>query len=110
MNRELQIVWRGLERSDALAEHIAHLTKDLEQWRRIDGCRVVIELLRHHHGARFCVKLELGIEGKPFAVTREGTRDDAFAAVNEAFAVACREVAELTPRRRAALRKARTAA
>jgi hypothetical protein len=111
MNRQLQIVWRGLERSEALAEHIAGLAQGLEHRHPIDGCRVVITLGRHHHhGGRFAVKLEIGVDGKPIAVTHEGARDDAFAAVNEAFAVATHEIAELEPRRRAMLRKARTAA
>jgi hypothetical protein len=110
MKRQLQIVWRGLERSPSLSEHIEHLASELEQAHGLDGCRVVIERQRHRKGHRFNVKLETGSEGQVIAVTREGSSEDAFAAVNEAFTVARREVTELEPRKRAVLRRARTAA
>ena len=114
MKTELQIVWRGVEPSTALAERIQHHVDELETTAQdVRACRVVIEAPHHHHrhGEHWAVKVELSSGAHFFAVTRDPPQhtnsEDAYAAVNEAFATLGRQLHEQGARRRAVARHER---
>src|SRR4051812_34224937 len=106
MNNAPQIVWKGLESSESLSQRITQLAHA----EPIETCRVVVEIPhRHHHqGPKYQVKVEATCDGHPFAATSDGF-DDAYAAVNDAFAGLTRQLDAQGPKRRAVLRHARHA-
>ena len=88
----LEITWRGMAESDALAALIRTKARKLYRfYRRIGGCRVMIEQPHHHQrvGEHFHVRIEVSVPGKELVVEREPTErsehEDAYVAVNDAF-------------------------
>lgn len=113
MNTELQIVWRDVEPSAALEGRIREHFDGLERaTQRATACRVTVELPhRHqHHGRHYQVKIELKGPGGAVVVSRDPTEhqtsEDAFAAVNEAFAKLDRRLERREARRRVIARHA----
>jgi hypothetical protein len=98
MSQNLQIVWRGVEPSDTLREHIAQHADALGA---NTACRVTVG--RPHRD--FHVTIAVG----DIAITREdpGVARDAYAAVGSAFDRLQRRLDADGPRRRAVLRRAR---
>ncbi len=101
MKTQPHIVYRGLDSSDALTARIHEELADLDHiWDRITACRVAVELPHQHkrHGRHFQVKVELVVPGKVLVVARDPEAhenfEDAFAAVNEAFANLRRQLRE----------------
>ena len=92
MNTTPHIVWRGLDSSAALEQHIRHEVEQMDKaYRRISSCRVVVERPhRHHrHGGHFHIKIEMSVPGRRLTVSRNPAEkkesEDAYAAVNGAF-------------------------
>lgn len=98
MKRALQMTFRGMETSEALAEHIREEAGKLEQFfAGIVGCHVVIEELHRHrpHGNPFHVRVDVHVPGREIVVGGEaGERghEDAYVAVSEAFETARRQL------------------
>lgn len=66
MQMPLQLTFRRLAHSDALAEHIRRRAEKLEHvFGRIISCHVVVELAGHHHqhGDRYRVSINVGLPG-----------------------------------------------
>lgn len=88
----LQVTWRGMAESDALATLIrTRFVKLYRFHRRILGCRVLIEQPHHHQhaGEHVRVRIDLSVPGQELVVDREpaegAAHEDAYVAVREAF-------------------------
>lgn len=89
----LNVTFRGFDSSPALGARIEQEAAGLEKfYRGVLACRVVLERpgQRHRHGGHYRVRIELDVPGKLLIVGRDPakrvTHEDAYAAVNEAFA------------------------
>lgn len=107
MQEEVQITWRGMEPSDALADAIRERVDRLERFHnRITACRIVVEQLhRHKHkGNLFNVRIDLTVPGGEIAVTRESGKnhahEDAYVVVRDAFKAATRQLQDHVRRQR----------
>jgi ribosome-associated translation inhibitor RaiA len=79
MQSPLQITFRNIAHSDALAEHIQERGKKLDAiCDRIISCHVTVELVGHHHrgGERFHISINLGLPGHEVLANRHA-HDDA---------------------------------
>jgi len=103
----LQITFRGMEESEALSTLIHTKAIKLERfYRHIGGCRVLLEKPHHHKhsGEHFHVRIALTVPGGELVVEREPAsrtrHEDAYAAVNDAFHAARRELQDYIRKRR----------
>jgi putative sigma-54 modulation protein len=104
----LQLTFRGMAQSDALAAHVRSRADKLEHlYDRIVSCHVVVELAGHHHrhGERFHVSINLGVPGRAIVVGHAPSDDQAsgtaHAAVDVAFVAAERELEDWVKHQRA---------
>jgi hypothetical protein len=67
----LQLTFRSMAQSDALAAHVRVRAEKLEHlFDRIVSCHVVVELAGHHrHGERYHVSINLGLPGHELLVS-----------------------------------------
>lgn len=102
MSVQLQVVYRDMERSEALETHIAEKARKLEEVSdRISRCHVTVEQPHRHHnqGRRFSVRLDLIVPGAELVATREDS-EDVYVALREAFDHARRQLEEHVRRQR----------
>ncbi|HEU4539114.1 MAG TPA: HPF/RaiA family ribosome-associated protein [Polyangiaceae bacterium] len=102
-----QIVFHDVESSDFLQarihEHIAKLEKFYD---RITNCRVTVEAphRRHHKGNHYAVRIDLLVPGHELVVARDPEqrrqREDAYAAIDDAFSEAERQLKEFAQAQR----------
>ena len=99
MQTPLQIVFDGLERSEALENSIREHMGKLEQFsERIISCRVSIEAEhRHHHRGRLHhVRIALHVPKKELVVNHDQhdkqAHEDPFVAVRDAFSSMTRQL------------------
>jgi ribosome-associated translation inhibitor RaiA len=99
MQVPLQLTFRGMAHSDALAAHVRLRAEKLERlFDRIVSCHVVVEPAGHHHrhGDRFHVSINLGLPGHEIRVGHAGSDDQgpetAYGAADRAFDDAGREL------------------
>jgi ribosome-associated translation inhibitor RaiA len=107
MKEPIQIAFRGLQHSEALAQYV--LAKAARLGRRdpfVTACRVALEAPpRHgHHGKPYRVRIGLTVPGAEILVTRAPGDDrryqDLYAAIDAAFDQAGRRVQDFALRRR----------
>jgi ribosome-associated translation inhibitor RaiA len=103
----LQLTFRSMAHSDALAAHIRRRAEELERlFDRIISCHVVIELAGHHHrkGDRYRVSINLGLSGHELIVSHDPSdnRDleSAQAAADRAFIEMARQLEDWVKRKR----------
>jgi putative sigma-54 modulation protein len=103
----LQLSFRGMAQSDALAAHVRLRAEKLEHlFDRIVSCHVVVELAGHHHrhGDRFHVSINLGLPGHEILVGHAPSdnqgQETAYGAVDQAFDDAGRELEDWVKHRR----------
>jgi ribosomal subunit interface protein len=113
MQNSLQLTFRSMAHSEALAAHAARRAAKLERlFARIISCHVVFERTGHHHrhGDRYRVALNLGLPGHELIIghARPANLGDqsAHATVDRAFDEAERRLEEWVRRRRAARQEA----
>ncbi len=95
MVNPLQVVFHGIDRSDAVEEHVRDKFAKLTHLHpQIISCRVTIELphKHHHHGQLFDVRIDLTIRGKELVVNREPGNQDMYMALRDAFDAAKRQL------------------
>jgi len=95
MIKPVQVVFHGVERSDAVEERICDKVAKLERLHpRVTGCRVTLGLPhnRQQHGKRFDVHVELALPGKELIVNRALGQEDMYAALRDAFDAARRQL------------------
>jgi cold shock CspA family protein/ribosome-associated translation inhibitor RaiA len=92
MQVPVQITFRHMDSSEALAARIRGRTEDLERFfDRIISCRVVVECRHQHHrqGNLFHVSVELSVPGREIVVGRDPAshhaHEDAHVAARDAF-------------------------
>jgi putative sigma-54 modulation protein len=95
----LQLTFRGMAQSDALAAHARLRAEKLEHlFDRIVSCHIVVEPAGHHHrhGDRFHVSINLGLPGHEILVGHAPSDDQgpetAYGAVDRAFDVVGRQL------------------
>ena len=99
MQTSLQLTFRSVPRSDALATHIRQRAGKLDHlFDRIISCHVVVEFDGHHHrhGDQYRYTIHVGLPGHEVLVTHPppGERDlqDAYVTVDRAFDEAERQL------------------
>jgi ribosomal subunit interface protein len=97
MQSPVQITFRDFPPSPALTAHVEKRAAKLDTFfDRIVKCHVVIEAPHQHktHGKRFHVRIDLHVPGKELVVSRtpEQAKEDAWAALDDAFADAERVI------------------
>jgi len=95
MIKPVQVVFHGIERSDAVEEHVRAKVAKLERLHpRVTGCRVTIGLPhnRQQQGRRFDVRVELSVPGAELLVNRAQGQEDMYAALHDAFDAAERQL------------------
>jgi ribosomal subunit interface protein len=101
MQTSLQLTFRGVPRSDALATHLRQRAGKFDHlFDRIISCHVVVEFAGHHHrhGDQYRYTIHVGLPGHEVLVTHPppGERDlqDAYVTVDRAFDKAERQLEE----------------
>ena len=107
MQLPLQITFRHMETSDAVADGIRKRAEELQQFfDRIISCRVVVECRhpRHQQGNLFRVRVVLKVPGREIAVGRDPeahhAHEDAHVAVRDAFYAIRRQLEDYVRDRR----------
>ncbi len=107
MQTPLQITWRHMDASEALAERIHAESARLETlYDRITSCHVTVDQPHKHQktGQHYRVGIELHLPGEVIVVGRDPNQHDnfadAYAAVNEAFSEAGRRLQDAVQRLR----------
>lgn len=102
MQVPLQIVFHGLDRSDAIEARIRGKVDKLETFHhRIISCRVTVEQQRGHrnHDHRFNVRIDLHVPGHELAVNHNHDAD-VYVALRDAFTAAGRALEDEVRQRR----------
>ncbi len=92
MQIPLQITFRHMDSSEAVAAHIRRRSDELERFfDRIISCRVVVECRhrRHQQGNLFQVRIDLNVPGHEIVVGRDPAahhaHEDVYVAIRDAF-------------------------
>ena len=92
MQLPLQITFRHMDSSDAVAARIRERAEELERFSdRIISCRVVVECPnpRQHQGNLFRVRIDLRVPGREIVVGRDPethhAHEDVYVAIRDAF-------------------------
>ena len=106
MQTPLQLTFRSMAHSDALAAHVQRRAAKLERlFDRIISCRVVVELEshRHRHGDGCRVTINVGLPGHELLASHAPSSDgtlDMHATTERAFDDAERQLEDWARRRR----------
>ena len=103
----LQIVFRTMEPSDAVAPRVREKAGNLEQFSKdIMSCRVIIEAphKHHHKGNIYAVKIDITLPGKEIVADRNPGQDhaheDVYVAIRDAFNAARRKLQDFSRKQR----------
>lgn len=107
MKIPLEIVFRNMDRSDAIEARVREKAERLERHSdSITRCRVAVEAPHRHqsHGKLYKVAIELGVPGHQIIVNHAGPQDhaheDVYVAIRDAFAAATRQLEDHVRMRR----------
>jgi ribosomal subunit interface protein len=107
MQMPLQLTFRSIARSEALATHVRRRTEKLERlFDRIVSCHVAVDLAGHHHrhGDRYAISINLGLPGGEVLVSRAPAEEHealtALASADRAFDEAERQLEDWVGRLR----------
>ena len=97
----IQVTFRDIPYSQAVEDHIQEHTEKLNQFDKINNCRVVITLVdKHkHQGKLYNVRINLTVPGKEIVVTHQESQD-LYMAIRDAFAALTRQLEDYIRRRR----------
>ena len=104
-----QITYRGMPHSPAMDAKILEHVQRLEDFNpRMTRCHVVVAETDHHKtkGNMFEVHVDLHIPGHEIVATQKAN-EDAYAAINEAFEVATRQLEDVMRRQRGEVKQHR---
>jgi hypothetical protein len=106
MQMPLDIRFRDMTPSPALAESIGSWARKLDDVIPLQRCAVVVEKPNghHRHGGQFVIHLDITVPGHEIVVSRDRqvSHADPYAAVADAFRAARRQLVELNAQRREA--------
>jgi ribosomal subunit interface protein len=107
MTLSVQITYRDLERTDAIDAYVRKRAQKLQTFAtHIIACRVAVEAPHRHkqHGRHYRVRVDMAIPGAELVVARcpdvGREHEDPYAAIDDAFAHAGRQLHEHARRRR----------
>jgi ribosomal subunit interface protein len=107
MQLPLQIAFRNLDRSEAIAAKVEERASKLEQYYDgIIGCRVVVEAAHKHHrrGNHYHVRVDVTVPDGEFIANREPDEHhrytDVYVAIRDAFDSMRRQLEDYARRRR----------
>jgi cold shock CspA family protein/ribosome-associated translation inhibitor RaiA len=107
MQIPLQIAFRNMHHSDAVARSIESYVEHLESfYDRIISCRVVVDVPHRHHetGNLYQVSIDLTVPGREIVVNRETSRQTQFkdleTALRHGFDAVIRQLEDFLRRRR----------
>ena len=95
----VQITFRNMPPSDAVAARVQEEAEKLDEfYRRITSCRVIVEIPHRHHalGEQFHVRIELGVPGGEIVVRQ--TRDQRIDRLGDRGALVSRDDGEVRVR------------
>jgi ribosomal subunit interface protein len=95
MNKPLQVVFQGVDRSAAVEEHVREKVAKLEHFHpQISACRVTIAKPnnRHQQGQPFDVRIDLTLPGKEIVVNGHHGNEDMYVTLRDAFEAARRQL------------------
>lgn len=109
MQTPIDVRYHQVPASQSLSALIAEKAAKLERhYEHITGCTVTVEApnLNHHRkGKRFRIRIALTVPGETIVVTHDPKdnepRESVYAAVNDAFRAARRQLGDVVARRRA---------
>lgn len=107
MQKKLQIVFRGIDKSDAIEAAIHKKVEKLErQHDRITSCRVVLDAPHNHHhkGKLFQVSVNTATPEGDVSVSDD--REDIYVAIKNAFTTTARQLSEAQAKSKHYLRSA----
>lgn len=97
MQRQLEIRFHGIDRSEAVETYVREKVDKLEaHCDHITGCRVTLEQPHHHHtkGSSYHVRIEIAVPGDDVIITRDPgdnhDHEDIYVLLRDAFKVAHR--------------------
>lgn len=99
MQRQVQVVFRDMERSEALETRVLARAEKLEQFhRRVTGCRVTIEEAHRHQnqGRHFGIRVDVDVPGRGPIVSTMHHHEDVYVAMRDAFDAVERRLEEDT--------------
>jgi ribosomal subunit interface protein len=102
MRLPLQIIFRGMSRSEAVDAAAREKAQRLERFSTdIMSCRVVVEAVQKHsqQGRPYTVRIDLTLPGHELVVNRE-QNEDVYVALRDAFDEMKRQVEQAVQRRR----------
>ena len=106
MKLPLQITFRNMEPSDAVAARITKKARKLEHFcNQIMACRVVFEAQHQHHhqGNLFHVRIDLTVPDREIVISRDPgqhhAHEDAYVAIRDAFNAARRQLESYNQKR-----------
>lgn len=106
MKLPLQITFRNMEPSEAVAARITKKTQKLEHFcNQIISCRVVFEAQHqhHHHGNLFHVRIDITVPDREIVISRDPgqhhAHEDAYVAIRDAFNAARRQLESYNQKR-----------
>lgn len=112
MQVPLQIAFRNMRHSDAVARSIEAYVEHLESfYDRIISCRVTVDVPHRHHetGNLFQVRIDLTVPGHEIVVNRESSQQTQFkdldTALGHAFDAAQRQLEDFARQRRAEVKR-----
>ncbi len=112
MQTPLQITFRGMDPSEAVADRIRERVERLEQFfDRVIGCRVTVEAPHHHHrkGRIYAVRVDVHVPGAELVVDHahheRHDHEDVYVALRDAFDAAERQLEDHARRRRGAVKR-----
>ena len=106
MQTPLQIAFRNLERSEAVATRIAERAAKLESfYDGIIGCRVTVEALhKHRRGNHYHVRVDVTVPSAELVANREPDEhhsySDVYVAIRDAFDAMRRQLQDYARQRR----------
>ena len=107
MNIPLEVVFRNMDRSDAIEARVREKVERLQRFAdRIMRCRVSVEAPhRHHHqGKLYQVAIEIGVPGKNLIINHAGpanhAHEDVYVAIRDSFSAATRQLEDYVRTRR----------
>jgi ribosomal subunit interface protein len=95
MNKPLQVLFHGVDRSVAVEDHVRDKVAKLERlFPQITGCRVTIAMphTHQHQGNKFDVRIDVSVPGKELVVNREHGDEDMYITLRDAFDAARRQL------------------
>jgi ribosomal subunit interface protein len=95
MQKKLQIVFRGIDQSNAVEEAVHKKVDKLErQHDRITSCRVVLDAPHKHHHKGKLFQVTINVATPEGDVSVHDEQEDLYVSIKDAFAVTGRQLTE----------------